>query len=198
MKTTGGRRPSFVDQPASSAVVDRVLGVCPEAADLLRGKPVSIEALCALRVLMPPLQVELARSMADMDLYTASHARAVVAIAPDEGLVNRLSRHGRAISEAKLATMRRKWEALERQLESAKARYRDDAIDLVLIRGFLDRLLSNARIVRYLARHRAEALRTFQDVLDPAINADGGADMKPASIRSGAARSPDHRPRTGR
>jgi hypothetical protein len=44
----------------------------------------------------------------------------------------------------------------------AEKSYGADHLDLVLASGYVGRLLSNAKVVRYLAQHHSEILKEFQ------------------------------------
>jgi hypothetical protein len=51
--------------------------------------------------------------------------------------------------------MERESANLERQLKIVERSYGSDHLDLVLVKGFLSKLLRNAQIVRHLAQHHA-------------------------------------------
>ena len=51
---------------------------------------------------------------------------------------------------------------LEREFRIAEKAYGTDHLDAVLINGYVRKLLSNARVVRYLAQHHGEILAEFQ------------------------------------
>jgi hypothetical protein len=44
--------------------------------------------------------------------------------------------------------------------------YGNDHLDLVLVNGYLAKLLANARIVKVLTQHYAEILTEFQKIVD--------------------------------
>ena len=55
---------------------------------------------------------------------------------------------------------------LEREFRIAEQSYGTDHLDLVLANGYLSKLLSNARVVRYLAQHQQDLLREFQKLAE--------------------------------
>jgi hypothetical protein len=51
---------------------------------------------------------------------------------------------------------------LDREFKMVEQSYGTDHLDLVLAKGYLAKLLGNARVVRYLVQHHQEILREFQ------------------------------------
>ena len=62
--------------------------------------------------------------------------------------------------------MERESANLEREFRIAEQSYGTDHLDLVLANGYLGKLLSNARVVRYLAQHQQEILSEFQKLVE--------------------------------
>lgn len=56
-------------------------------------------------------------------------------------------------------------EFLLRDLKSVEESYGTDVLTLTVACGYLDRLLKNPKIERYLARHHVEILQTLQKLL---------------------------------
>ena len=67
---------------------------------------------------------------------------------------------------ATLKDMERESGNLEREFKMAEQSYGTDHLDLVLAKGYLAKLLGNARIVRYLAQHHRELLSEFQKIAE--------------------------------
>ena len=65
-----------------------------------------------------------------------------------------------------MALMERESVNLERQFKMAEQSYGPDHLDLVLAKGYLGKLLANARVVRYLAQHHQELLSEFQKIAE--------------------------------
>ena len=55
-----------------------------------------------------------------------------------------------------MALMERESASLEREFKMAEQSYGTDHLDLVLAKGYLGKILGNARVVRYLAQHHQE------------------------------------------
>jgi hypothetical protein len=72
----------------------------------------------------------------------------------------------KGLSDEQIALMRRESSNLEREFDVAEQSYGTDHLDLVLANGYLGKLLSNARVVRYLAQHQKELLIEFQKLVE--------------------------------
>jgi hypothetical protein len=62
--------------------------------------------------------------------------------------------------------MERESANLEREFRIAEQSYGTDHLEIVLANGYLGKLLSNARVVRYLAQHQQEILSEFQKLVE--------------------------------
>jgi hypothetical protein len=72
----------------------------------------------------------------------------------------------KGLTEDQMALMERESANLERELKMAEQSYGADHLDLVLAKGYLGKLLGNARVVRYLAQHHHEFLAEFQRIAE--------------------------------
>jgi ParB-like chromosome segregation protein Spo0J len=143
-----------------------LIGICPEVAELLRDKHVPISAFTELRFLKPIRQIEAAQAMVTMNRYSVTYAKSLVAATSADQLVEGKERRQRGMSEEQISTMQRESENLDRELKQIEQGYGSDHLDLVLANGYVSRLLGNAKVVRYLARHHAEILSEFQKIAD--------------------------------
>jgi hypothetical protein len=139
-------------------------GICPEAIKLLRDKHVPICTFRELRRMKPMRQIEAAELMIDMNRYAVSYARSLVAATPEDQLIIRKRKRMRGISKDQLARMEAESANLEREFKVIEKDYGSDHLDLVLATGYVNRLLSNAKVVRYLAQYHPEILAEFQSL----------------------------------
>jgi hypothetical protein len=70
------------------------------------------------------------------------------------------------LTEDQVSTMQRESENVDRQFRAIEQTYSADQLDLMLAAGYVNRLLSNARVVRYLAQYHADILSEFQKLSD--------------------------------
>lgn len=143
-----------------------LVGICAEAAELLRDKHVPMNTFTELRRLKPLRQISAAQMMIAMNRYSISYAKSIVAGAPDDDLVAGRRKVVKGLTEEQVALMERESASLEREFRAIEQSYGADHLDLVLALGYVQRLLGNARVVRHLAQHHADLLGEFQKLAD--------------------------------
>lgn len=142
-------------------------GICPEATDLLKDKMVAIGVFNILRKMKPMRQMQVATLMNDANAYSLSYARALLASTPKEELVNpEKPKKVRGLTEEQMTRMENEMVNLEREYRLVEEGYNTDVLNLTLAKGYLTKLLGNARVVRYLAQNHAEILSQFQKIAD--------------------------------
>ena len=142
-------------------------GICPEAAELLKDKHIAINAFWQLKKMVPMRQIEAAEIMVAMNRFTIGYVKSLVAATPASHLVaGRKPRSTKGLTGEQIAIMERESGNLDRELKIAEQTYGTDHLDLVLVKGYLSRLLSNAKVVRYLAQCHQEILAEFQKLAD--------------------------------
>jgi ParB-like chromosome segregation protein Spo0J len=141
-------------------------GICPEAADLLRDKHVPLNAFTELRKMKPLRQIEGAELMVAMNRYSTGYAKSLVAASPEDQLIGTRQKAIKGLTSEQVALMERESASLDREFKLVEQTYGADHLDLVLAAGYVTRLLSNVRIVRYLAQHHVAILAEFQKIAD--------------------------------
>jgi ParB-like chromosome segregation protein Spo0J len=137
-------------------------GVCSEAAEILKDKFVPTNTFEILKKMVPLRQIESAELMVAMNRYTFNYARSLLAATSREQLVARdKSKVFRGLSDEQMAMMERESSNLQREFKLAEQSYGADHLDLVLTKGYLAKLMSSARVVRYLAQHHEILLAEF-------------------------------------
>ena len=142
-------------------------GICPEAAELLKDKHVPINTFTELKKMGPMRQMEAAELMVAMNKYTITYAKSLVTATPQDQLADAHKRKVvKGLTEDQVALMERESGNLDREFKMAEQSYGVDHLDLVLAKGFLASVVSNARVVRYLGQHHREILSEFQKIAD--------------------------------
>lgn len=143
-----------------------LVGICPEAAELLRDKHITLNAFTELRRMKPIRQIEAAELMVAMNCYSTSYARSLVAATPDNLIADGKRKVVRGLTPDQMALMERESESLDREFKLIEQTYGADHLDLVLATGYVARLLSNARAVRHLAQFYPDIFGEFQKIAD--------------------------------
>ena len=142
-------------------------GICPEAAELLKDKHVASHTFSSLRRMSAFRQIEAAELMIAMNKFTTSYARSLLAATPQSQLAEtHKPKVIKGLTDEQMNLMERESANLEREFKIAEQSYGTDHLDLVLAKGYVAKLLRNARVVRYLAQHNQEFLAEFQKVAE--------------------------------
>jgi hypothetical protein len=142
-------------------------GICAEVVELLRDKHPPISTFSVLRKMAPLRQIESAELMVAMNKYTLGYARSLLAATPQSQLVEpHKPKRVRGVTPEQMALMEKESASLEREFKAVEQSYGADHLDLVLTKGYLAKMLANARIVRYLAQNHQELLTELQRITD--------------------------------
>ncbi|RUW46737.1 MULTISPECIES: plasmid partitioning protein RepB C-terminal domain-containing protein [unclassified Mesorhizobium] len=166
----GNRAPIGDEKPTSVINRQLVAGICLDALELLEDGPVPAGIFCLLRKVVPSRQIEITRLMIGLDRVRLHWARVLVALTPQTQLaapsVSRMQFAG--IDASDIAAMEIELAALSLDFLNAAEHLGPWGLELVAARGYLNRLMDNAPVVRYLARNFPATLSEFQKMIDPA------------------------------
>lgn len=142
-------------------------GICPEATELLKDKQVSMTGFRVLKKMKPMRQIEAAELMVTMNKFTVNYARSLLAATSTSQLTDpEKPKAARGVSRQQLELMERESANLARELRLVEDTYGSDHLDLVLARGYISKLISNARITRYLEMYHPEFLPEFERITE--------------------------------
>ena len=120
-------------------------------------------------------QVEATELMIGQNNFSTMFAKALLAATPDGQLVDPRKRkptRGNPVTSEQIARMERELAGLQSQIKSVEESYGVDNLHLTVAKGYISKLLSNPRIVRWLELSRQEYLNEFQSIAE--INSVGG------------------------
>ncbi|WP_294642450.1 plasmid partitioning protein RepB C-terminal domain-containing protein [uncultured Aureimonas sp.] len=140
-------------------------GICPEVVEMLKDRHVPVNTIGHLRKLKSVRQIEAVELMIAMNRFTISYAASLVAATPAAQLVDR-RKPTKGLGEIEIGMMERESAALDREFKTIEQDYGSDHLDLVLAVAYVAHLLTNARVVGYLARHFPDILGEFQKIAD--------------------------------
>jgi ParB-like chromosome segregation protein Spo0J len=142
-------------------------GICPEAVELLVDREFSPEVTRTLRKMKPTRQVECVEMMLDANQLVISYAKALLEATP-ASLLNETAQAKKKTGPSAEAMAR-----LQREMDQVKDRYKlveqsygEDVLNLVLAKGYLQKLLDNAHVADFLSRHQPDILREFRTIVD--------------------------------
>lgn len=168
-----------------------LVGICPEATELLKDRPVSAPVFSVLRKMKAVRQVEAARLIIAARKYTARFAKVLLAGTRSELLVDpEKAQATRASSPTQKAMLEQETDELLKEFTSVQESYGTDVVHLSVSCRYVERILANARIRRHLDKHHPSILQELDCVLAE-VNTDKtrvASQVKPKKAR----RAPNH------
>jgi len=142
-------------------------GICDETVAILKDKPCPMAVFEILRKLKPLRQLEAAELLVNANNYSVAYASAILAGTPQTQLAEGSKpKRIKGITPEAMARMESELARLQESITSIQETYGQDHLHLTVVKGYLARLLGNARVVRYLMQHRPEFLTEFQAIAD--------------------------------
>lgn len=155
---------------------DLLDGICREAVQLLKDRCATVGTLRELRKVKPMRQIEMAELMCASGNYSIGYGRCLVAATPQEQMMD--SDHPkeiRGLSPEDIARMEHEMETLGREFKLIEESHGRNVLNLVVVSGYLRRILDNARVVRFLSQSHPEILTEFQKLVEAKNLGDAAA-----------------------
>ena len=148
---------------------DLLVGICKEAAELLKNRQMSAKAFFFMRKMNPMRQIEVAELMITANNYSVAYVRALLAATPQEMLADVAKEDvTEGLTPEQVVKMEKEMEALQRDLKIVEESHGNEVLNLVLARAYLKKLFGNARVVRYLSEHYSDILGELRTISEEA------------------------------
>lgn len=147
---------------------DLLNGICPEAAELLKNRPITVDAFKILKKMTGYRQVEAAELMAAASNYSASFAGAILAATKAQDLLEPAKKHVNGVPKDQLKHMEEELGTLQHDLNAIKDAYANDTLTLSITLRYVASLIANRRVLQYLTRHEPDLLRELQEATQEA------------------------------
>jgi len=142
-------------------------GICDETVAILKEKPCPMAVFEILRKMKPLRQIEAAELLVNANNYSVAYASAILAGTPQTQLAEGAKpKRIKGITPEAMARMESELARLQESITSIQETYGQDHLHLTVVKGYLAKLLGNARVVRYLMQNRPEFLTEFQAIAD--------------------------------
>lgn len=158
-------------------------GICPEVAELLKDKHCPINTFHALRKMKAMRQVEAVELMMAMNNFTVPYAEALLAASSPADLAGRVKKKEiKGLSAEQVERMQSEMASLQRKVKLIEGSYGPDQLKLVVACRYIETLLGNPKLSRYLTQHHRDILNEFQQIVELTIRqpsaepAEGPAD----------------------
>ena len=146
---------------------DLLEGICPEAVELMREKRVTREAFQQIRKVTPMRQIEMVELMCASHNFSGPYAKCLYAATPSEQLVSSdLPKKVDGLTPQEMARMEREMEVLGGDFREIEEKHGTNVLHLVIVAGYLRKLLGNARVVRHLAQTSPEVVAEFHKIAE--------------------------------
>ncbi|MCG8270159.1 ParB N-terminal domain-containing protein [Aquamicrobium sp. NLF2-7] len=142
-------------------------GICDEAVAILKDKPCPMAVFEILRKMKPLRQIEAAELLVNANNYSVAYASAILVGTPQTQLMDGVKpKRITGITPEAMARMESELGRLQESITSIQETYGQDHLHLTVVKGYMAKLLGNARVVRYLMQHRPEFLTEFQAIAE--------------------------------
>lgn len=146
---------------------DMLDGICPEAVELLRDRRCTHGVFRDLRKVKPMRQIEIAELMRAAGNFTVTYVKCLVATTVAEQMVDGYRpKEAKSVSPEDISRIESEMVHLGREFRVIEESHGKNTLNLVIVTGFLRKLLGNARVVRFMSQNYAEILSEFQKLVD--------------------------------
>jgi len=152
-----------MDPSEIRAKMNLLNGIHPEAVELVKDKQISEYAIRALKKVHPIRQIEMTELMVSANNFTKAYAEALVLGTKKEQMLNpEKDKSKSGLSAEEIAKLEREMESLERDFKAVEETYGENMLNLTVARGYVKKLIDNAKIVRFLGANYADVLTEFE------------------------------------
>jgi hypothetical protein len=151
-------------------------GISEEVVAILKDKQCPMAVFEILRKMKPSRQFEAAELLMNANNYSFAYASAILAGTPEAQLVDSSKpKLRKGITPEAMARIEGELARLQEGITSIQESYGQDHLKLTVIKGYVAKLLGNARVVRYLMKHRPDFMAEFQTIADMTSSLPGDA-----------------------
>jgi hypothetical protein len=136
-----------------------------EAADLLKDKAICPKAIRLLKQASFVRQIEIAELMVVANNFASGYAEALVLGTPKNLLANPdKPKVKEGLTAEEIGRMEQEMESLEREFKDVEETYGENMLNLTCARGYIKKLLENAKVVRFLNANYQEIFSEFEAI----------------------------------
>jgi hypothetical protein len=139
-------------------------GIHEEAVELLKDKQVSTPVFWILRRVQSVRQIEIAELMVSANNFTKGYAEGLFMGTSKDQLVDPEKPKTKTISPEEISKMEEEMEALERDFKAIEEGYAENMLNLTVVRGYVKKLLANAKVARFLSTKHQDFFTEFERV----------------------------------
>ena len=142
-----------------------LVGICPEATDLLKDKLITAGCFTVLRKMTALRQIEAAELMCTISNYSVALVKTVLAASTPDQLAKPGTRKApRALSPDQLAQLEQEMTNTQAGLAALKDAYGADRLELQVACRYLKTILGNPKLRKHLLEQHADLLRELEQI----------------------------------
>ena len=162
------RLATALDMPLNvvRGLIELLDGITEGAANLLKDKNISEKAIRLLKKVKPLRQIEIAELLVSANNYSLGYVEALILGTPSDQRMNPAEpKKKTGLSAEELAGMEREMESLEKDFKAVKANFTENMMCLTCARGYIKKLLNNAKVVRFLNANFSDIISGFEGIV---------------------------------
>lgn len=141
-------------------------GICPEAAELLKARHCPINSFRSLRRMKPLRQIQAAELMIAANNFTVPYVEAILAASDAADLADPAAKKPPAgVTREQAERMKAEMANLQKNIKLIEGTLGPDHLRLVVAGRYVERLLQNDRLARYLDKNHGEILGEFRQIV---------------------------------
>ena len=140
-------------------------GICKEAVNELKDRRIAPRVFLALKKMKPVRQIAAARLMVASNAYSQKFALALLAGTSDEMLVAPRQDTVRSLSPEQRARLVAETDSLLNNIKGVEVSYGEEALTLSVCCRYLDKLLGNKAILKYLNDRHVDILGELKSLM---------------------------------
>ena len=145
---------------------DLLDGICPEVEEMLKDRHFSGDVMRQLKKMKPQRQIECADLMCSMNNFSINYASALLAATPPDQLVESSQpKRFKGLPAAEISRMEQEMSQVQSRFKLIEQSYSSDMLNMVLARGYLNKLLANSAVASYLQRRQPDLLEEFRAIV---------------------------------
>jgi ParB/RepB/Spo0J family partition protein len=140
-------------------------GIHPETVEIIKTHQICQSAIRLLKKVKPLRQIEMAELMVAANIFSHSYVQAMVFATPKEQLVEPdKTDKPKGLSQEEVARMEHQMQSVEHDFKAVEQSYGENVLNLTLARGYVKKLLLNAKVVRFLSAKHSDIFSEFEAV----------------------------------
>jgi hypothetical protein len=146
---------------------DMLDGICSEVVQILKDRRATSKTFRQLRQLKPIRQIEVAELICAAGNYSEGYVKCLVTATPADQLVEEeRAKEIRGLSPEDVARMEHEMATLGREFKQIEESHGKNVLNLVIVNGYLKKLLDKPRVVRFPSQNHPEILTEFQKLAE--------------------------------